>query len=122
MGPSIDPPSVGARIRAARAERGLGLRELARRIGRAPSYLSDIELGRRVPTEDVIGAVASELGLDPGELMDRAGRIGQAGEELLRRSPAACALVRRIAEISPGEASLERLATLVERELGGDGT
>lgn len=37
----------GASLREVRKKAGLGLRELARRIGLTPAYLSDVELNRR---------------------------------------------------------------------------
>lgn len=40
--------TLGGRVRRARVEAGFGLRELARRLGKTPSYLSDIENDRRV--------------------------------------------------------------------------
>lgn len=42
-----DAAQVGARFRALREERGLTLREVARRAGFSAAYVSDVELGRR---------------------------------------------------------------------------
>ena len=46
-GVEIDPIAVGEMVRAARVARGLGVRQLARRIGCSAAWLSDVELGRR---------------------------------------------------------------------------
>lgn len=111
-------PAVGEVIRAARTGRGIGLRELARRAGVAPSYLCDIELGRRLPTERVVRALAAALAVDGDALLARAGRIGAEAEALLRRSPPAARLIARIAAADPDEATLARVAAAVEEALG----
>ena len=74
--PADDPSDrllVGRRIRAARLERGLSLRQLAERLDRAPSQLSVIENGRR------------ELRL--GELRRIARALGTEVEDLRRPEP-----------------------------------
>ena len=44
-----DYPEMGERLRAARAARGLSLRDLASRLGVSPSLISQIETGTREP-------------------------------------------------------------------------
>lgn len=48
MGRSI----LGERIREARTRKGLSLREVARKVKISAAFLSDIELGRRAPSEE----------------------------------------------------------------------
>jgi len=107
--------TLGDRIRTARVAAGLGLRELARRLEKAPSYLSDIENDRRVPSEEVLHALSRELGLDFDELMALAGRVGEQAERYLRRSPAAAMLFRRIVESRLKEAELRGLIDQVDQ-------
>jgi len=107
--------TLGDRIRAARVDAGLGLRELARRLEKAPSYLSDIENDRRVPSEEVLHALSHELGLDFDELMAMAGRFGEQAERYLRRSPTAAILFRRISESRLKEAELRGLIDQVDQ-------
>lgn len=90
--------TLGETIRAARTAKEMKLRELARCVDRTPSYISDIENDRRIPSEDVLRRLAEELDLDFEELMARAGRFGSDAERYLRRSPAATTLFRRIQE------------------------
>lgn len=45
--------AYGERIREKRAMEGVGTRELARLVGISPSYLCDIEKGRRLPSLSV---------------------------------------------------------------------
>ena len=47
---SRDMEGVGPRLRARREERGVSLRELARRLGVSPSALSQIETGKSRPS------------------------------------------------------------------------
>ncbi len=55
---------IGGRIRAARLEKGLGLREVARRIPMNPGYLSQIEHGLRVPSSQMLADLGGVLGVD----------------------------------------------------------
>src|SRR3982750_2065660 len=49
---------LGARIRDRRHEVGLTQAEVAHRAAVSPSYLSDVERGRRVPALDVLDRIA----------------------------------------------------------------
>lgn len=51
--------TLGAEIRAARGAESL--RSVAGRVGIAPSYLSDIEHGRRAPSADTLRLIAHVL-------------------------------------------------------------
>lgn len=57
----MDGTTFGERIRELRLERNLSLRQLADRIDKSAPFLSDIELGRRFPSEGVLRAIAKEL-------------------------------------------------------------
>ncbi len=107
--------TLGRRLRQARLDRGLSLHQLARIIGKTPSYLSDIELNRRVPAEAVVADLARELGLDLDRLMAMAGRLGGDAEQYLASHPAAITLVRRLAEADLSDEHLERILREVER-------
>src|SRR5579872_1708781 len=86
----FDPGTgLGPRLRSARSERGLSVRELARRIGCSPSLISQIERGASVPSVGILYSLATELdsSLDylvfgspppvtvpaPGDVVQRAG-------------------------------------------------
>jgi len=60
---------VGARLRRDREARGVGVRELARRIGVSPSLISAIELGKANPSIGTLYQIVDELGLSVDELM-----------------------------------------------------
>jgi ribosome-binding protein aMBF1 (putative translation factor) len=54
----------GAKVRWLRQGARLTGRELCRRVGITPSYLSDIETGRRLPAPSVSDRIADALGID----------------------------------------------------------
>ena len=61
-GAGFDPGAeLGPRLRRVREERGLSVRELARRISCSPSLISQIERGLSAPSVGILYAIASEL-------------------------------------------------------------
>ena len=60
--------SLGQRIRELRDKADLSLRGLAMRIGISAPFLSDIELGRRFPSEEILAKLADALDVSPDEL------------------------------------------------------
>lgn len=109
--------SYGEVIREARVARGWSLRELAKRIDITPSYLSDIENDRRVPAEDVLRALSTELELDFDDLMARSGRLGSDAVRYMSRMPAAGVLFRRLSEENAPQDVLEKLSETLQSEL-----
>lgn len=63
-----DSTQVGRRLRSAREELGLSLREVARRLGISASALSQIETGKSRPSVKTLYAITSELGLSMDQL------------------------------------------------------
>lgn len=112
---NTEAKSLGDHIRTARIEKGLGLRELARLIDKAPSYVSDIEYDRRVPSEAVLRALCDELGLDFDRMLALAGRLGDEADRYLKRQPAAGILLRRAQETGMKDDDLRKLIAQVER-------
>ena len=60
--------SFGQRIRELRDKADLSLRGLAKKIGISSPFLSDIELGRRFPSEEILAKLAGALDVSPDEL------------------------------------------------------
>lgn len=110
-----DNKSLGEIIRDRRVELDLSLRDLAKIIAKAPSYLSDIENDRRTPAEDVIRDIARALDLDADDLMARAGRFGAEADRYMRKNPAAGVLLRRISDMKLGEGALQKLLDEADR-------
>lgn len=111
--------TLGDVVREGRAAKNIKLRELARRLDVTPSYVSDIENNRRVPSEEVLARIATELDLDYRDLVARAGRLGGEAERYMRQMPNATTLFRRISEKRLTEDELRQLMERVE-ELPGD--
>ena len=53
--------TFGERIRELREEKDLSVRELAKRLKVSAPFLSDVELGRRHPSEEVLARMAKNL-------------------------------------------------------------
>lgn len=112
--------SLGEKLRSARMAKRLGLRELARQADIAPSYLSDIEYDRRVPSEQVLGPLCAILDLNFDEMLAAAGRLGDEDNRYLRREPAARMLLRRAQESNLGDKELRNLIAEVDRMALGE--
>lgn len=108
--------TLGDRIRKRRVELTLGLRALAADLGVSPSYVSDIENDRRVPSEDVLKAISARLSLDYDELMALAGRFGEDADRYMRRTPAAGALFRRLSERGFSDERVRKILRQIEDE------
>ncbi|MHA7651525.1 helix-turn-helix domain-containing protein [Mycobacterium sp. ML4] len=57
------PGALGGRLRRVRVDRGLSVRELARRAGCSASLVSQVERGVTAPSAGVVYALANELGV-----------------------------------------------------------
>lgn len=60
---------LGHRLREAREQKNIGLRELARRLGVSPSLISQIETGKTEPSINTLFAMVSELELSVNEIV-----------------------------------------------------
>ena len=71
-----DEIQLGAAIRSAREERGLSLREVARRVGVSPSFVSQVETGKANPSVGTLYALVGVLGTSLDDLIGGAGANG----------------------------------------------
>lgn len=60
--------SLAERIRELREKKDLSLRELAKKLEVSPAFLSDIELGRRYPSDKLLVSLATALGVSLEDL------------------------------------------------------
>ena len=60
--------TLGEQIRELREQRDFSVRELAKKLEVSAAFLSDVELGRRYPSDDVLKRLASKLGTQVDEL------------------------------------------------------
>ncbi len=87
---------VGPRLRAHRENRGLSLRELARRLGVSPSAISQIETGKSRPSVSTLYSIVTELGISLDELFG-----GATPSESAASRDAAGATRRRVGDPLP---------------------
>lgn len=79
--------TLGSRIRELREERDISLREFARALGEvSAAHISDIELGRRYPSDTLLAKIASKLKVTVEELQRYDSRAPV--EDLKRRAEA----------------------------------
>ena len=60
--------SLGKRLHELRDRADLSLSELAKKVGISGPFLSDIELGRRFPSEEILGKLARALNVSLQDL------------------------------------------------------
>lgn len=74
----MNPETLGARIRSLREGKKCSLRALARSVNMSPSFLCEIESGRRYPSDDLLERISRELGVKAAALrkLDRRDEIG----------------------------------------------
>lgn len=119
MGKTSANQSLGEVLRAARGERGLKLRAFAKDLDISPTHLSDVENDRRVPSEDLLRAIATRLGLDFDAIMSLAGRLGDQTEQFAQREPTAAALFRKVSARQPSRDQLKELDKALDQILKG---
>ncbi len=95
----------GAFIRRKREAKEIGLREMAKKIGVSPTYLSKVERDEfPPPTEDKVRKISVILDLDADELLARAGRVASDLTEIIRRLPRETAsFLRSTSRLTPDE-------------------
>ena len=64
------PKSLGEFIRELREKADLSLRELANKVVISPPFLSDIELGRRYPSDETLQRISKVLKVSVEELKE----------------------------------------------------
>lgn len=105
------PSALGEFIRQRRIAADIGLRELARRIGKSPSFITILENDDNPPSasEDTLAAIARELKVEPAELITLAGKTPQ---EVAPSSALEVALYRQVKRLS--EAKKQELLRSLE--------
>ena len=95
------------RERLRRDDRRFSVRQVARRVGIEPAYLSKIERGEVAPpSEATTVRLAAELGQDPDVLLALAGKVSGDLQEIIRKRPRLFAdLIRQLKE-APDDAVL----------------
>lgn len=113
----MNQKTLGQFIREERDKRDMSLRELARRLDVSPPFLSDIELGRRFPSDETLRGIAKEFKisvdilsqLDHRESLTDFKRLVEADSEL------SFAFRSRMNEVRAGKLSVDDLAKLLKK-------
>lgn len=111
--PALDASKVGHRLRTERERLGIGLRELARRVGVSPSLVSQIELDRVNPSVSTLYAIVTELGMTMSDVFGEqpGDRVVQRNEGLAERPE-----TRRVINLASG-VRWERLTRDSDRDV-----
>jgi transcriptional regulator with XRE-family HTH domain len=89
--------SLGAKVRMLREQLGLTLREFSRRTGISPSFLCEVESGRRNPGPERLEKISETLNVPLSDLVDLDHRITLAMlQEMLENDPSWGLVFRRI--------------------------
>ena len=109
----LDASKVGHRLRAERERLGIGLRELARRVGVSPSLVSQIELDRVNPSVSTLYAIVTELGMTMSDVFAE-----RVGERVLQRNDGLVEspVTRRVLNLASG-VRWERLTADRDRDV-----
>lgn len=83
--------TFGAYVKGLREAKGFSVREVARRLGVEPSYVSKIEGGERQASESVLESLAGVLGVNPHLFLAMAGKVTVKFQEAIRARPEAFA-------------------------------
>lgn len=99
--------TLGKRIRELREESGVSLREFAKKLeGVTATHISDIELGRRFPSDELLKRIASRLHVSVQELRQYDARPPVEGmKRIIEEDPAYGFAFRALVEkqVSPEE-------------------
>jgi PTS system nitrogen regulatory IIA component len=112
----------GAVLRLLRVSAGVNLRDLARKIGVSPAYLSRVEHGYdAVPTHERLATIADTLHLAPEVLSELAQRPEPAVSAYVEATPAVHSLLREMAKRRLGALDIGRLRAFVQNEFRLEG-
>jgi len=113
--------TFGAFVRREREAKEIGLREMARRIGVSPTYLSNVERSwLPPPAEDRVKKMATILGVNADELLALAGKVSSDLTDIIRQRPREMGHFIRAARGLPSEdlARLTQQARMAEKGHG----
>ena len=99
---AVTDEPLGKAIRRLRLEADYTLRKFADLVDISAAYQSDIEHGRRVPTEDVLRksaeVLAGRVSVTYEELRDLSARIEPDVHDMVRQTPEVSQLLRQVRE------------------------
>lgn len=109
--------TLGTLLRHARETARLSLKELGDAMDYWPTYLSDVERGRRGVTRELCDQLSQTLGLDRVELYARAGHLSNEVLAYLARTPRALSVLERLAAEGASEQFVSELLAWMDQRL-----
>ena len=108
---------MGQRLREMRESAGLSLREVAKAAKISPPFLSDVELGRRFPTNETLLLIAQKIRVSVDDLKKHDHRSAVADlKRFAQSNPNLGAAVRTLVEqVQSGNLTLDELAANLRR-------
>jgi transcriptional regulator with XRE-family HTH domain len=103
--------TMGQRLRELRERTGLSLREVAKAAKISAPFLSDVELGRRFPTNETLALIAQKLRASADDLKKHDHRSALADlKRLAEASPSLGAALRALVDqVQSGNLTLDEL-------------
>lgn len=117
----FDPAAtMGQKLRELRESAGLSLREVAKAANISAPFLSDVELGRRFPTNETLVLIAQKIRASPDDLKKHDHRSALADlKRLAEGSPSLGAALRSLVdEVQSGNLTPDELAAKLLRGSG----
>lgn len=124
-GIGVPRAGIGRQLRRARLASGMSLREMARRVDVSPSFISQLELGKTMPSVGTLYAIASELGVSLDGLMPPAhsppeGQFASAeGSRAEAARPASRGTSRPFGGVTDAGSPVQRAGYRHELRIGG---
>ena len=108
---------MGQRLRELREHAGLSLREVAKAAKVSAPFLSDVELGRRFPTNETLALIAQKLRVAADEIKQHDHRSALVDlKRLAEATPSLGAAVRALVDkVQSGNLTPDELATKLRR-------
>ena len=114
--------SFGEFLRSRRKEARVGLRELARLIGKSAGYISDVELDNvPPPSEETIVQIANALNVDKKALLSSAKKVDPELSEYVAEQPLAADFLRMAKDQEFNGDDWDRLTQLAKLSKLGKG-
>jgi transcriptional regulator with XRE-family HTH domain len=95
---TVNMATLGGHIRTVRLESGRSLRGLAAGVGISPAHQSDIEHGRRMPSDEVLKAIADALDIPLADLKELDPRLDPSTYEWIQETPEVVQVLRAVRE------------------------
>ena len=111
--------TFGSTLKQLRLDAGIGLRELAKMIGKSPSYLSEIESDHvPAPSAEMILDIAHAIGGHKNKLLTAASKMDPQLTDYVSHQPEAADFLRKAQEYGFDKEDWQKLDQLAEIALG----